>query len=164
MRNPRELTEFLRLRIQNVFALERRQVWWCKPKFSFARRALRNLIVLGCDLEYRLHRFVISAAGAKVMHWLSVPGRFFYAKGESSGVVLNQIVAGKISIAFFKLADLVFKLTYASQRRGCALGGLKALILHGDHLCTEMHELNLKFIGSRRDLRFIQRFYSRLVG
>lgn len=164
MRNLRELSGVLFHRLFRMLRLERRHPWWSKPKFSFARRALRNFIVLGCDLEYRLHRFVISAAGAKVMHWLSVPGRFFYAKSESSRVVLDQIVAGKISIAFFKLSNLIFKFTYASQRRGLALGGLKALILHGDYLCSDMHELNMKFIGSRRDLRFIQRFYSRLVG
>lgn len=128
-----------------------------------AGRALCHALAAAVELEYRLHRFVISTAGAKVMRGLAIPGRFFYAKCESSRVVLDQIVTGKIAIAFFKFSHLFFKITNASQCRGLALGGLNAILLHGQYLSPEMHELNRKFIGSRRDLRFIERLHSRFV-
>lgn len=143
---------------------------WCRSFLlggsivSFTARALRKCIICWLGLEYRLHRFVISAAGAKVMNWFSVPGRFFYAKRERSRMALYQFVTGKISIAFFKLSYLFFELTIFSQGRGLALGGLKGLLLHGEHMTPDLRELNRKFIGSRRDLRFIERCYCRLVG
>ena len=143
---------------------------WCRSflvggsVLGFTARALRHSIISWLGLEYRLHRFVISAAGTKVMNWFSVPGRFFYAKCEGSRVALNQIVTGKISIAFFKLSYLFFKLTIFSQGRGLALGGLRGILLHGKHMRPELRELNRQFIGGRRDLCFIERCYSRLVG
>lgn len=128
-----------------------------------AGRALCHALLTTAELEYRLHRFVISTAGAKVMRGLAIPGRFFYAKCESSRVALDQIVTGKIAITFFKLSNLLFKVTYASQRRCLALGGLNAILLHGQYLSPEMRELNRKFIGGRRDLCFIERLHRRFI-
>lgn len=134
-----------------------------KPILSLACRAMRKTLLAVLELEYRFHRFVISTAGTKVMQWLSIPGHFFYAKCEGARVVLNQVVAGKISIAFFKLANLFFKVTYASQRRGLAVGSLRGLLVHSENMCTDLRELNRQFIGRRADLCFIERFYRRLV-
>lgn len=124
--------------------------------------ALRKTLLVATKLEYRLHASVISTSGAKVMRGLSVPGRFFYNQYEGAGVGLYKFVAGKVSIAFFKLAQPFFEITYASQRRGLALGGLYSLLLHGEYLSREMRELNVQFIGGRPDLLFIARLYRSL--
>lgn len=124
-----------------------------------ARRAARNGLLRATELEYRFQRFVIQAAGTYVMQRLSIAGRFFYAKGESSGVFLDQLVALNLACLFFKLAHPVFKVVYASQRRALALGGLNAILLHGEYLSPEMCQLSRQFIGGRRDLRFIERLY-----
>lgn len=134
-----------------------------KPVLGFACRALCRALLAATELEYRLHRFVISAAGAKVMRGLSIPGRFFYQQYEGSRVGLHKLITGKISIAFFKLSNLFFELTYTSQGRGLALGGLRSLLLHSEYMSTDMRELNRQFVGGRRDLCLIERFYRRLV-
>lgn len=115
------------------------------------------------ELEYRFHRFVVHTPGAKIMNWLAIPARFFKLEGERSRIVFDQIVALSIANLFFKLSYFVFKIVYASQQRALALGGLKAILLHGEHLSPKMYQLSGKFIGGRRDLCFIQRSYSRFV-
>jgi len=129
-----------------------------------ALRTLGEALLVAVKLEYRLHTSVVATAGTKVMLWLSVPGRFFYQKGIGSGIGFDQFIALKVSIAFFKFSYLFFKITHASQMRALALGGLRSLLLHGEHMGADMRKLNRQFIGSRRDLRIIERLYCRLVG
>ncbi len=139
---------------------------WFRGKKSvkgFACTTTAQALIAASELEYRFHRSVIHTVGAKVVHRLSVLARLLKAKGENSRVFLDQLIALTLSNSLFKLSNSVGQVVIASQQRSLALGGLKALVLHGDYLCAEMHELNLKFIGGRRDLRFIQRFHSSFV-
>lgn len=130
---------------------------------GFACTTTAKAFIAASELEYRFHRSVIHTVGAKVVHRLSVLAGLLKAKGENSRVFLDQFIAFTLSNALFKLSNSVCQVVIASQQRSLALGGLKALVLHGDYLCAEMHELNLKFIGGRRDLRFIQRFHSSFI-
>jgi len=91
------------------------------------------------------------------MKRLRAAGRFFYAKGECAGVVLDQLVTLAFANALFKLSNFAFKMVYASQRRALALSGLKRLLIQGDYLSPEVRDLQSQFIGRRRDLRLIQR-------
>lgn len=129
-----------------------------------ARVAGAYYLLSAVELEYRFHRLIVQTPGAKVMRWLSVPGHFFYAVGDRSGIVLDKFVAGLLACTFFKLSNLVFKVVYASQRRALALGGLNSILLHGKYLSPEAYQLSSDFIGSRCDLRFIERLCCGPVG
>lgn len=135
-----------------------------EPVLGLAGRAYRVLVQGAVALDYNFHRFVVQAALTKVMHWLSVCARRFQTVGERSHVDIDQFVAFSLAGFCFKLSNAVAQIVILSQQRALALGGLKALILHGDQLSPEMRELNVQFIGRRRDLRLIHRIGSYLVG
>ncbi|MEN5162602.1 hypothetical protein [Achromobacter kerstersii] len=118
-------------------------------------------MIRAIELEYRLHRIVIQAAGTKVMLGFGSAGRFFHSKGIGARVGFDQGVAVSLGTASFKFSNLVFKLVYASQQRTLALGGLNSILLHGDYLSPKLYELAIQFIGGRNDLRLIQRLCSR---
>lgn len=144
--------------------LSRGTAWRLAESISFSARVTgAYYLVAGVELEYGFHRLVVHTAGTKVMHWLSVPARFFYAKGIGSGIVLYQVVALTLANAFFELSHSVAQVVIASQQRAFALGGLKAILLHDEHLSPQLYQLSSEFIGGRRDLRFVQRLYSSLV-
>ena len=133
-------------------------------KRGFASRAI-SVAACGCvSLDYGFHRFVVQTCLTYVVHRLSISGRLFQAIDERAHKSINKLVARTFANACFKLSNPIFKLIFRSQGRALALGGLKALLLHGDYLSPEMRQLNLKLIGGRRDLRFIERFHRRLVG
>lgn len=97
------------------------------------------------------------------MHGFTVPARFFETQGESAGVILHQFVAFTVVDALFKRSNLIFLVVHTSQQRALALGGLNAILLHGDYLGTNLRELHRKVIGSCRDLCVIERLHCSFV-
>lgn len=134
-----------------------------KTIVGFAGGAARHCSCAVVELEYRFHRVVIQAPWANVMIRLGAASRFFYPKNDRSRIGIMKLVSASISLAFFELSNLSFKVVHASQMRALALGGLKAVLLHDEHLSPQSYQLSVQFIGSGRDLCIIQRAYRRLI-
>lgn len=126
---------------------------------GFAHRAFRVLASGYVSLEYRLHVSVVQARLTHIMHWLTVCGRRLQFVGERAHKDVHKLIAGSLALASFKLSNSVGKIILLSQCRSLALGGLNALILHGDYLSPKMRQLSSDFVGGRNDLRFIERLY-----